>query len=316
MDGERESHGSEYKNIISPHEEIWLLGQPPLTDYLHFVRHIAVDGENADQRALADEWREANDYYHELEELEAGIADHVECGALDPAMAPLAEELMADSGFRNAFDTLPTTIGLVELDRLVIFQPHVTCRFTDALRARLMPKPGPEALFRFCLPLGRPDAPVEIQRVGSRRFIFWSESSDFRFLDPVLLKPEQVRDPDSNGSIAAIVGLTVGFGSNLLNVVRDDNRMVLHNGYHRAYALRAAGITHAPCVIQTVTRLDELYVAGAKDVVKNPAFYFKAARPPLLKDFFDPRIRKIIRTRRVRKMVEVSFEINDFEVAD
>ena len=89
--------------------------------------------------------------------------------------------------------------------------------------------------------------------------------------------------------------------------------MVLHNGYHRAVALRAAGFTHAPCVIQTVTRRDELEVSAAQPVIDDPAFYFRA-KPPLLKDFFDPRIRTVLPVRRMEKMIEVRFEIKDYNV--
>src|SRR3954454_7084937 len=147
-------------------EKIWLLGQPKLRDYLHVVREMVVDGESADRRQLTDEWRTANDYYHELEEREAGIADKVECRDLDPALFPLAEDLMADPRYGKAFDAMPASFGIVELDRLGVFQPHVTRRFVDGLMARLGPDPDPEALFRFCLPLGRPEVPVQIQRVG------------------------------------------------------------------------------------------------------------------------------------------------------
>ena len=156
-------------------EEIWLLGQPPLGDYLEFVRDMVVGGAAADPRALTDEWRSANDYYYELEQSEAGIAEQVECRDLDPALAPLAEEVMADPRFRRAFDTLPTRIAMVELDRMVTYQPRVTRQFVDDLKARLGPAPDPDALFRFCLPLGRPDAPVQVRRMGSRRYTFSSE---------------------------------------------------------------------------------------------------------------------------------------------
>src|SRR2546430_1893244 len=96
-------------------EEIWLLGQPPLWKYLDFVEDMVVDGATANSAALANEWRTANDYYHELEEREAGIADTVECRDLDPALAPLAAEIAADPRHRRAFDTLPTSFGVVEL---------------------------------------------------------------------------------------------------------------------------------------------------------------------------------------------------------
>ena len=94
-------------------------------------------GADMDPRALCDEWRAANDHYYELEKREAGIADKAECLELPPAMRPLADELAARPHFRNTFDCLPTSFGMVELDRLVVSQRHVTLPFVEALQARL-----------------------------------------------------------------------------------------------------------------------------------------------------------------------------------
>jgi hypothetical protein len=76
------------------------------------------------------------------------------------------------------------------------------------------------------------------------------------------------------------------------------------------------GVTHAPCIIQTVTRRDELNLIAGEDVQEAPAFYFKAARPPLLKDFLDPRIRKVQRIPRPVQMIDIKFEVQDHNVAD
>jgi hypothetical protein len=298
----------------APCQEIWLLGHPPLRRYLDFVEDMVIGGDTLDRAALIDEWRGANEYYYQLRETEAGLADRVECRDLDSDLQPLAEEVMADPRYRHTFDSLPTCIGMVELDRLVVFQTHVTRDFVDALKLRLGPAPDPETLFRFCLPLGRPDAPVRIQRVGSKRFVFTSDSTDFRFQEPVLLRPEQVQGYDGYGPIAGIVGLMVGFGSNFLNVIRGDDRLVLHNGYHRACALRELGITHAPCIIQTASCRDEIDFAAKQVVAQDPGFYFKHARPPLLKDFSDPKIRKVLPVYKTSRMIEVSFKVRDFEI--
>ena len=126
-----------------------------------------------------------------------------------------------------------------------------------------------------------------------------------------LLRPEQLVGHESDGPIAAAVGLVVGYGSNFLSLIRSDDRVVLHNGYHRAVAMRAAGITHAPCIVQTVTRKDELEVSAADAVVEDPAFYFRTRRPPILKDFFDPRIVTTLKVRPLRRMIEVSFEVRE-----
>lgn len=297
-------------------EELWLLGQPPLKRLLDFVDSAVVDGENMDRAALTAEWRVANDYYMELEKTEAGIANQGTHRELDPQLAALADEVSANPRFRRTFNKLPTTIGMVELDSLIVYQRHVTRNFVDARMARIGIAPDPESLFRLCMPLGDPEAPVQIQKIGSRRYLFRCKSTDFRFHEPALLRPEQMTGYESFGAIAGVVGLVVGFSSNFLNAVRVGKRVLLNNGYHRAVALRALGITHAPCIIQTASRVDELQISVRSRVADDPEFYFESARPPLLRDFFDPRILKLLPIRERARHIEVNFEIKDYLVTE
>lgn len=194
--------------------EIWLRGQPPLADFLKFIRDKTIGGAALSAKALADDWREANDYYYELEQTEAGIADAIECLPLDPSLEPLAAEVAADARFRRTYDSLPTEFGMVELDRLVAFQPHVTVPFVEAAMAKLGPAPDPERLFRFCQPLGRPDAPVRVQRLGSRRYLLSSVSADLRFHEAALLGPDQISGYEPYGPLGMVIGLAVGYGVN------------------------------------------------------------------------------------------------------
>ena len=292
-------------------EELWLLGQPALTDYLDYVRRAVVGGEAMDRRALIDAWRAANDVYHALETEEAGLADEVELRPLPRRMAPLVAELEASPLFTETFDRMPTTIEMVELDKIIVSQRRVTKTFVDGLAAKLAPRPDAAGLFRFCQPLERRDPPVTIRRLAADRYLFASESNDLRFLEAGLLRPGQLLGVRSAGPVAAVVGALVGYGSNFLSLIRSEDRVVLHNGYHRAVAMRAAGITHAPCIVQTVTRKDELEVSAGPAVVEDPAFYFRSRRPPLLKDFFDPRIVTTLKARPLRRLVEVSFEVRE-----
>jgi hypothetical protein len=310
-----ESHGSETRQNDC-REEMWLLGQPSLQKYLDYVQETVVGGENINPATLANEWRTANDYYGVLEQREAGIADQVELRDVDPALTPLIDEVMAQPRYQQTFDTLPTHIGMAELDRLILCQIHVTRNFVDRLSARLGPLPDPETLFRFCMPLGQPSAPVTVRKVGSKRFVFRSDSTDFRFHEPVLLRPDQVCNYNTFGEVAGVVGLVAGFSSNLLNVIRYGKRLLLHNGYHRACALRALGITHAPCIITTITRRDELDIIAKENVCKDPDFYFGQRRPPVLKDFFDPKICKLLPIHKLVRMIEVSFEVRDYLVSE
>ena len=297
-------------------ELVWLLGQPHLGDYLDFVRAKAIGGDRIPPKRLADEWRAANDYYYELEQREPGAADALECLPLPPALRPLARRLKAHVWFREAFGTLPSRIMMVELDRLIVSQTHIERPFADALCGGLGATPDPEALFRFCLPLDRPHAPVRVQRLSADRYLFTSASTDFRAHPATLLPPDQLARLVGFGPISAAVALPVGFGSNFLSAVRSGGRAVLQNGYHRAYALRALGITHAPCVVTEVTRKDELKVAAGETVCDDPEFYFAARRPPLLRDYFDPKIRKVLPVVRMETVVEVELNVRTTTASD
>lgn len=297
-------------------EQAWLLGQPPLSNYLEYVEEVVAGGLDIPRSELIDEWRAANDYYGELEVSEAGFADEVEVLDLDPALQPLVEEVMSDSRFRHSFDTLPTRFAMVELDRLLVGHPYVTVTHTDRLKTRIDRSASPEDLFRFCLPLDRDEAPVKVRKTGSQSYQFWSGSNDFRLQETALLGPKQTQEFESFGATSNVLGVMIGYGSNFLNLIESDDRLLLHNGHHRAFALRALGFTHAPCIIQTVTRMDELRISAARAVRDDPAFYFRAARPPLLKDFFDPKICKVLRVHKEVKVVEVKFEINEYHVKD
>jgi hypothetical protein len=297
-------------------EMVWLLGQPHLHNYLDFVKHRVVGGEAIDQRLLADEWRAANDVYYELEKNEAGEAEKVGCRALPKRLKPLADALTAHPHYRTTFDSLPAELMMVELDRLILSQTHVTTSFTEGLRLRLGDRPASEDLFRFCLPLEREQAPVRIQRLGEGKYLFSSESTDFRPHEAVLLRPDQLNDPLSFGDVAAVVGLFVGYGSNFLTAIRSESRLLLQNGYHRAYALRSMGVTHAPCIVQEVTRRDELKIAACDDVNDDPGFYFRAARPPMLRDFFNPKLTKRLALRPMRTSVEVEFKMRSFTAVE
>ncbi|MCZ7673842.1 MAG: hypothetical protein M5U34_45335 [Chloroflexi bacterium] len=110
------------------------------------------------------------------------------------------------------------------------------------------------------------------------------------------------------------MGLVVGFGSNFLNAIAAEGRLVLNNGSHRAYALRASGITHVPCIIQQVSRREELLVIGSNELRQNPDLYLKAPRPPLLKDYFDPKLRKVFLVPRRNRQIKVSFGVEQIDV--
>lgn len=296
-------------------ELVWLLGQPHLGDYLDFVKSKVIGGAELDPRLLADEWRIANDIYAELEAAEAGFADETKRRPAGRALKPLVRRLEQNPWFRDSFDNLPYAVELVELDRLVASQNHVERAFTPQF-LKYLGAMGEEELFHFCLPLDKPQPPVAVTRLSGDRFVFTSPSTDFRAHSPRLFGPDELAGVTSSGPVSALVGLAVGFGSNFLSAVRSDRRLCLQNGYHRAYALRSAGLTHAYCVVEDVTRKDELKLTADDTVAADPEFYFASRRPPLLKDFFDRRLAKRLRIRPMRNHVEVEIKVRSSIATD
>lgn len=297
-------------------EELWLMGLPPLSRLLEFFESSGRQQAQLDRAALATAWRVANDHYIALEATEAGIANQGSHRALDAGLATLAAEVAAHPHYRQSFNTLPTEFAMVELDKLIVDQRHVTRNFVERRMAGIGSLPNPSALFRICMPLHEPEAAVQVQKIGARRWVFRSGSTDFRFHEPVLLRAEQVSGHDSLGAVAGVVGLVVGFGSNFLNAVRVGQRLLLCNGYHRAVALHALGVTHAPCIVQTAACVDELQVSVKSRVADDAEFYFESARPPLLRDFFNPQLIKMLPIRPRTRQIEVSFEVKDHIVTD
>lgn len=297
-------------------EELWLFGLPPLSHLFDFVDDAVIDGASLSRAELSAHWRAANAYYQALEGSQAGIANGIELRDLDAALLPLAAEVEAHPHFRRSFDTMPTGFAMVELAKLIVDQQHVTRQFVDAIAARVRAHPDAASLLRLCMPLDAPAAPVRARKVGSRRWVFSSASTDLRFHEPTLLDPGQANGYDSFGAIAGIVGLVVGYSSNFLNVVRVGNRVLLGNGYHRAVAMHAAGITHAPCVVQTASCVDELQVCVKSRIAEQAEFYFESARPPLLMDFFDPKICRALPVHKRVRQIELSFEVRDHLVCE
>jgi len=290
---------------------IYLIGRPTLRQFLDFVKHRSRDGRRADLGLMTDEWREAARRVLQLETEEAGAADRPAIQSLPKSMESLRQEFMRDPLVQHGYNTFPTQLGVVELDRLTVFQPHIDLSFVRLLKTRLGPAPGPEEVFRFCLPFDHPEPPVRWARSHHDTYVFTSPSNDLRFLGCMALQPENVSGYPLPGVLVGVLGLAVGFCSNFLSLICVDDRLIMHNGSHRAYTLRELGITHAPALIQHVYSREEFNTIASSAVLRQGETYLKHRRPPMLKDYFDPRLHKVIPVIRRLRQVTVKFQVDE-----
>jgi hypothetical protein len=138
-----------------------------------------------------------------------------------------------------------------------------------------------------------------------------SPSNDIRYLKTMPLEAHHIEGYPHPGALVGVVGLAVGFGSNFLNAVHADNRLILNNGSHRAYTLREMGFTHVPCVVQHLSTRDELDVLAASAIRRHPDFFLKGPRPSMLKDYFNPKLHKVVPVHRQFKQITIKFQIDE-----
>lgn len=295
-------------------ECLYLIGRPKAKHFLRFVRHHALEAPS--EESLRVQWQAAKARIRTLEAQEAGVADNPVITRMEVGSKyeSLLGQFLEDPLVQNGFNTVPTEVALVELDRLVVYQKHIDVRFVRRLQKQLGPSPSDEDVFRSCLPCDHPKPPATWARLNDDGYVFVSPSNDLRFLGALPLEPDRVQGYPHRGKPVGVVGLTVGFGSNFLNAIHCENRLVLNNGSHRAYALRAMGFKHAPCVVQHVSTRDELDLVASADLKREPDPYLRGPRPSMLKDYFDPQLRTVLTVHRMVRQVRVKFSVSEHYV--
>ena len=305
---------------IGPHaieeaedDALFLLGRPPMAEDLGYLTTQVVTPERVNAREVADAWRAANDIVNALQTEEAGWANEPPLGELPAELLPARDRLMSDERFRRSMDVVPVDVKMVPLDRLVVPQKSVNLGSVERLSRQFSARRDPQSIFDLCLPIERPRETVRCLRLSNDSFMFVSPSHDFRYLDVMLLDPASLAGEQTRGLVAGAVGLMVGYSCNCLTAFAVQNRLVLINGTHRALALLQMGVTEAPCVIQTISRPEELSMLAPRDLLRNPHDFLSSPRPMLLKDFLDPRLCRKVRVSRRMRQVKVTFSVESHD---
>lgn len=295
-------------------QELCLMGATRMSDFIDFVRERAIGGRDMDRGDLAQMWRDASEVFNALQTSEAGAGDKPQILPLSRALQAHVNKLVKLASFQQTFSSVPVAFGMVELDKLIVCQQHIGRASVDRLVASL-PRPVSDAdLAAVCLPLTAGSAGFKVAHQDGERFVFVSDTHDTRFLGAQLVDPAGIKDLKVNGHAQAVLALSVGFTTNVLNVVRYGARIVLNNGYHRALALRELGVTHAPCLIQVCAHWEDVGLAGSSEMYDNGPVYFSSARPPLLRDFANPQLMRAFAARRLTREIRLTYEVDSLQL--
>ena len=289
-------------------EWAFLMGRPMMEEAIDFFKRHSVD-DNIETTVLEKQWKSAKARYDELSKKEAGLADDPPISDLPKELENLKAKVLADPVYQKVYSNIDHRIGMVDLDRLVVFQRYMDISFIKGLEASYGPQMTPQEVFRVALPFDHPLPECNIYEQEKGVYVFESPSTDLRFLDSVVLREDQLRNLELPRPLAGILGLVVGFGSNFLTAVHVGKRLILNNGTHRAYLLRKLGIKHVPCIIQEVKDRKELAEEVHGDVPDRLDYYLKDPRPSLLKDYFDPNLVYPLRARPKVRRIQIKFDV-------
>ena len=300
-----------------------LMGTTALTDFLAFARDFAdltVPGTGASggatQMDLAEAWRDAADIYQ-------GLATAEAYPPVLPGIFPFPEGMKAHCAaflgtphIQREFDQVPVAFGMVPLAHLIVGLPRLNMTtvsgHSEAFGTGAI---ADSALAQRCLPLDPPRHSLQLLEQCGNSSTFVSSRPDVDLLRARAVAGAGA-DPMGRGHVQQTLALELGFPGNVLNVIRYQNRLILNNGYHRAYALLRRGTTHVPALIQVCRHWDDVALVGAAGLYENKHVLIDAARPPLIRDFSDRRLCLHFAAPRLKKYIRISYTIESGHLSD
>jgi hypothetical protein len=267
---------------------LYVIGAAVQAEVQGFIRGNCLQEEVERLGEIHELWKKARAHFRSLEATEAFLPEKVRVNETEPELGSFLAQLRNDPLFERAYGEAPYQIKKVELRNLVACQRHVDLDFVDTLKERLTQSMTREQLAAFCLlPAIAPPLP-KCQQLAPNVYGFSSPNTDFRFLGGFVrpLTQEDVQACWMGGEPAAAVVLLLGYGAPSMNAFQVGQRIVLSNGFHRAYALLSCGISDAYLVVRNVA--DPGLEFPAQLVGLPREYLLGSPRPAVVGDFLNP----------------------------
>lgn len=284
-----------------------LIGIPPFGDFLQFLRNRSSPGEVGSDATLVREWRAASARIQQMQEEEGAWSTSARVAPLPEEVECLARLHTQDPEVQHALGALPFRWALVDLAQLIVDQRSIDLSYVEQLGASLPRSAPDEQIFRFAAGHTPPPPDVQVTRLSDGMYAFTSVSSDLRLLEIALVdsRSQRLAGVPSAGFPTHWLTLAIGFSVNCICALRIQERLILINGTHRAGALHQQGLTQIPCLIRDVGNEDDLDLIGLSSLKPPIRHYLQCRRPPLIRDFWDPQLRKLIQAAPARRLLHI-----------
>jgi hypothetical protein len=287
----------------------YMYGAVTQIELKNFLDLSSVDSEER-KREIRGAWPAAAERFEALRRSEGGLAETISIRQLSTEDATRrVEELRVDPLFVSTFANYPYSFGEVEIDKLIACQRTVHRDYVRRITAEY-DRLGRD-LVQFCLIPGQDVTPLNIGRTAQNAYTVSSENPGLRFLGAYEqpYRPGVLHGETPGGQPVHLIALVLGYGGSTANAYRVGSRIILNNGFHRLYALRSLGITHAPLVIQSITH-PELELPQI--IAELPRTYLvESPRPALMKDFFDEQLNCEVTQRNFLKAIQCGWGISE-----
>ena len=276
------------------------------------VKNKCVDEESSNFTETIQSWQQATESLRQIEKEESGIVDKCETFDINSG---LIEAIKLNPAITNTFSKHVLDFKMVEIDSLIAVQRNISLDYVDELAKKIPKNPSEDDLLKFCLipeqqvPLPKPT------RKNSKSWYFSSPSNDFRFLGGYLKKEltkQDIQLTKVGGYPTHAFMLFVGYGAVCMNAFSVDGRMILSNGFHRAYALKRKGVKKIPLLIKKISNSDLEFPDEVKGFKRN--YLLKHPRPILVKDFFNDDLVHIFKRKSSTTVVHVNWNSDSIHI--
>jgi len=271
----------------------------------NLIKNKCIDEEINNSGEILQSWLDATESLRQIEKQENGAADNCEISEINSG---LIEAIRQNPSIKNTFSSDVLDFGMVEIDNIIAPQRDVLLDYVDELTKKIPKNPSEDELLKFCLIPEQQVPKPKPTRKDSSSFYFSTPSHDFRFLGGFLKKEITKEDVDSTkvgGFPTHAIVLFVGYGVGCMNAISVNGRVILNNGFHRAYALRKKGITKVPLLLKKIGNADLDFPNDVHGLKKD--YLLKHSRPILVKDFFNDDLVRVFKRKKNTTLVNIKW---------
>ncbi len=271
----------------------------------NLVKNKCIDEEINNTGEILKSWQDATESLRQIEKQESGVADNCEISDISSG---LIEAIRQNPSIKNTFSTDVLDFGMVDIDNVIAPQRDVLMDYVDVLTKKIPKNPSEDELLKFCLIPEQQVPKPKPTKKDSSSWYFSSPSHDFRFLSGHLKKEitrEDVESSKVGGFPTHVFMLFVGYGVGCMNALSVNGRVILKNGFHRAYALRKKGIKKIPLLLKKIGNADLEFPSEIQGLKKD--YLLKQPRPILVKDFLNEDLVRVFKRKKTTTVLNVKW---------